>query len=141
VPVVSGFIHKRFAVMASWIKAASEEMRSLSQAEVRPVRGSISFAPHSLGLTRSRAIGIELARAMLRNKYAVRKKESEVKEHETSYFGSASFFDVSSRGSIRLRGARPLLRRSPLALLEIIFLAIDALKRAALSTLKAFAAL
>ena len=69
------------------------------------------------------------------------KKESEVKERETSYVGSANFFDVSSRSSIRLRGARPLLRRSALALLEIIFLAIDALKRAALSTLKAFAAL
>ena len=58
-------------------------------------------------------------------------KESEVKAHETSYFGSADFFDVSSRGNIRLRGARPLLRRSSLASLGIMFLIIDyALKRA-----------
>jgi hypothetical protein len=62
-------------------------------------------------------------------------------KHLTFYFGSADFFDVSSRGNIRLRGAGPLLRRSSLASLEIMFLVIDRLKRAALSILKVCAAL
>lgn len=98
---------------------------------MRSVRDSISFTSYALALNcRARS-------ALVGTRYALKQicsmqKESEVKAHETSYFGSADFFDVSSRGNIRLRGARALLRRSSLASLEIMFLIIDALKRAAL---------